>query len=154
MRSNEVREDTEATELRDLMVIYEHAFYFRAVCTANSIRGAAKLLGTTTRSVFNHIQWMQCLTGKKLLQDVAPGQTMKLSEFGNELWEEMQQNFENAVRKLNKNKMDGVVGYSFTEVIKAPYHTYKPPKNPEPSTDARSLGMKTEQQPSNPTGQE
>lgn len=129
MQSNEVRkDDIEAKELRNLMIIYEHAFYFLAVCTTKSIGGAAELMGETARSVLNHMKWMQCLTGKKLLQDVAPGQTMKLSEFGDELWKEMEQNFANAVKKLNKNKMDGVIGEKFTQVIKAPFDTYKPPK--------------------------
>ncbi len=138
MESSDPREDTDPEELRNIMIIYEHAFYFRAICKAKSIRGGAKLLSVTPRNVFSHIQWMQCLTGEKLLQDVLPGQPMRLSDFGNELWGDMKQDFENAVKKLNKNKMDGVVDRSFTDVIKEPYFTYKFQKNKVPKSSSQT----------------
>lgn len=79
---------------------------------------------------------------------------MKLSEFGNDLWEEMKKNFECAVRKLNTNKMDGVVGYSFTEVIKSPYDTYKPPKSLDAVPVTTRSSKSTDRQSSDETDQE
>ncbi len=113
------------SELISLNEIANHAQYFLAVCVTGSIGGGAAILNATPRTVLNHIKWLQCLTGEKLLQNVLPGQTMKLSVRGKILANELRRDFLIAVKSLNSNKMDDVVGNRFMKVIKYPYWSYK-----------------------------
>lgn len=115
-------------ELPNIHEITDHAFYFYAACRKKSIGGGAKLIGSTPRSMLNHIKWLQCLTGKKLLEEVEPGRTMQLSKAGKKLCKQIMEDFHTAVKNLNASKMDGVLGNSFVEVIKNPYWSYRPLK--------------------------
>lgn len=125
MRSGNVQEPKDIGDHADLREIYEHAFFLRTLYLTRSMGGAARALKVVPRSVFNHIQWMECLTGEKLLEDVAPGQTAQLTTFGEELGERLVDAYHKTALWLNRNKMDKVTGATFTEVIKQHYSTYR-----------------------------
>lgn len=104
--------------------ISDHAYCFYAVFLGKSIKGGAELLGIDKKSIYNHLKWMEHLTGKDLLEDAAVGQSARLTTFGRELGERLHNDFDGAVDWLNENKRDGVVGKSFIELIKTPSKTF------------------------------
>lgn len=119
-------------EIRERVMLHEisnHAHYFMAACLMQSIGGGAQLLNTTPKSVCNHIKWLERLVGGRLLQDLLPGQTMKLTSNGKKLMEELHANFTEALTKLKAEGKVEVVGKSFVEVIKSPIDSFKP-QNP------------------------
>lgn len=131
MRSTDVQEPKDLEEDINVNAIHKHLLYFRAVCSANSIGGAAQLMRSARRTVLNHLKWIECLTGEKLLKKVRPGQTMQLSAFGEELKKDVTENVEEAAKKLNKNKMDGVINGTYTTIIQFPHTTYSSPQTPD-----------------------
>lgn len=106
-------------ELVSINEIAFHAQYFLAACLAKSIDAAARKLDVHSKTVTNHIKWLQGLTGEPLLRYSPPGQTMKLSASGEKLANDLNADFSKAVRNLNKNKMDGVLGEKQMAVVKA-----------------------------------
>lgn len=56
---------------------------------------------------------------------------MQLSAFGEELKKDVTENVEEAAKKLNKNKMDGVINGTYTTIIQFPHTTYSSPQTPD-----------------------
>jgi Bacterial regulatory helix-turn-helix protein, lysR family len=109
---------TNPRELSSWREISDHAYCFYAVYLTKSIKGGAQLLKIDKKSVSNHMKWMECLTGKELLEDVPVGQSARLTTFGRELGERLHNDWDGAVNWLNENKKDEVVGKSYIKLIR------------------------------------
>lgn len=117
--------------------ISKHAYYFVAACLRKSIMGGADLINTTQKSIFNHIKWLEKFRGEKLILPTAPGQTMKLTPYGTKFWKRCQTDFTGAIRELDAEKKDDIVGTSFVEAIKTSECTPRKPSDPTSSSPRR-----------------
>lgn len=116
----------EAVERRRLHKIAIHLEYFTFVCLTGSVSGAAKQQGVTPRSVFSHLKWLDHFAGEKLFEDGTPFKTKKLTTFGSELWEDVQADYWEAVKKLDARGMANDVGEKFVPFVNKPFKSRRP----------------------------
>lgn len=110
--------DDELKERERLNEISLHAMYFMAACAKKSIGGGAKVYEKDPKTVCNHIKWLAHFTGKRLLERVNPGQPMELTADGEMLMDELDEDYDSTIKKLDANRKNNVFPSKYIETIR------------------------------------